>query len=87
VRWDRTVDIRVSTFDDLIGKYGEPAFCKIDVEGYEAEVVRGLSKPLRTLSFGYLPMAHDAALTLLKLVDLLADREHAAGQPSSAGCS
>src|SRR5438045_6139082 len=35
VRWDRTVDVEVVTLDDLIAAHGEPAFCKIDVEGFE----------------------------------------------------
>ncbi len=69
VRWDRTVEVEVTTLDDLIATHGEPAFCKIDVEGFEADVLRGLSRPLRALSFEYLPMAHDAALAVLALVE------------------
>jgi FkbM family methyltransferase len=62
VRWDRSVPVEVITLDELIAAHGEPAFCKIDVEGYELEVLRGLSRPLRALSFEYLPAARDAAL-------------------------
>jgi len=69
VRWDRSVEVDVTTLDDLIAAHGEPAFCKIDVEGFEADVLRGLSRPLRALSFEYLPMAHDAALGVLDLVE------------------
>ena len=68
VRWDRTVEVELTTLDDLIAAHGEPAFCKIDVEGFEADVLRGLTRPLRALSFEYLPMAHDAALAVLELV-------------------
>jgi FkbM family methyltransferase len=71
VRWDRTVEVKVSTLDDLIAVHGTPAFCKIDVEGFEVDVLSGLTKPLRALSFEYLPPAHDAALTALDLVDRL----------------
>jgi FkbM family methyltransferase len=71
VRWDRTVEVTVATLDDLIAAHGEPAFCKIDVEGFEVEVLKGLSRPLRALSFEYLPPAHDAALAVLDLVERL----------------
>jgi len=71
VRWDKSVQVDVTTLDELIAEYGEPAFCKIDVEGFEAEVLGGLSRPLRALSFEYLPMAHDAALGVLDLVEQL----------------
>jgi FkbM family methyltransferase len=71
VRWDSSVEVDVLTLDDLIAVHGEPAFCKIDVEGFEVDVLTGLSRPLRALSFEYLPPAHDAALTTLGLVDRL----------------
>jgi FkbM family methyltransferase len=71
VRWDRTVEVEVTTLDELIARHGEPAFCKIDVEGFEADVLAGLSRPVRGLSFEYLPAAHDAALAALTHVDRL----------------
>jgi len=71
VRWDRFVEVEVATLDDLIATYGEPAFCKIDVEGFETDVLAGLTRPLRGLSFEYLPPAHDAALAVLELVERL----------------
>src|SRR5918997_5251407 len=54
VRWDRGIPVRVTTLDELIAHYGAPAFCKIDVEGAELDVLRGLSSPLKTLSFEYI---------------------------------
>jgi FkbM family methyltransferase len=71
VRWDRSVEVEVTTLDDLIRSHGEPAFCKIDVEGFEVDVLKGLSRPLRALSFEYLPPAHDAAVESLGLVERL----------------
>ncbi|MEO3747496.1 FkbM family methyltransferase [Plantactinospora sp. B5E13] len=71
VRWDRSVEVPVTTLDELIAKHGMPAFCKIDVEGFELDVLRGLSRPLPALSVEYLPQAHDAALAVLDLVEQL----------------
>lgn len=71
VRWDRSVEVDVVTLDELIATQGVPAFCKIDVEGFEVEVLQGLSHPVRALSFEYLPPAHDAALEALDLVERL----------------
>lgn len=71
IRWDSAVEVTVTTLDELIATHGEPAFCKIDVEGFEVEVLRGLSRPLRALSYEYLPPAHDAALQALERVERL----------------
>lgn len=71
VRWDRSIEVAVTTLDALIAEHGEPAFVKIDVEGFELDVLRGLSRPVRALSFEYLPPAHDAALDVLALLDAL----------------
>ena len=59
VEWNRRVRVRTVTADELIARYGEPAFVKIDVEGGEPAVLAGLSRPLRALSFEYLPGAID----------------------------
>ena len=59
VQWDKTVTVPVITLDDLIAKYGRPNHCKIDIEGYELEALRGLSQPIPTLSFEHIPAATD----------------------------
>ena len=69
VRWDQRVQVPVTTLDMLIERYGEPAFCKVDVEGFEDAVLAGLSRPLAALSFEYLPAAHDDALATLARID------------------
>lgn len=40
-----------TTLDALIDEYGEPVFCKVDVEGHERAVFAGLSRALPALSF------------------------------------
>lgn len=51
--WFKKVETPVSTLDKMIAKYGNPAFCKIDTEGYELEIFKGLSQPLKAFSFEY----------------------------------
>jgi hypothetical protein len=60
VRWDRQIDVEMTTLDLLIERFGKPAFVKMDVEGAEAGVLASLSEPIRTLSFEFLPTALDA---------------------------
>lgn len=52
-RWTKTEKIAVSTLDRLIKRYGLPVFCKIDVEGSEVPVIKGLSKLIPYISFEF----------------------------------
>lgn len=49
----RTIAAVVLTVDQLINRFGLPQFLKIDVEGMDAEVLRGLTSRPRYLSFEY----------------------------------
>jgi FkbM family methyltransferase len=60
-RWTRSVQVPVTTLDALIGKHGAPAFIKIDVEGYEAEALAGLSRAVKALSFEFTIIQRDVA--------------------------
>ncbi|MEG4344962.1 FkbM family methyltransferase [Microcoleus sp. A2-C5] len=75
VRWDTTLSVSVTTLDSLIAQYGKPAFCKIDVEGNELEVLRGLSQPIRALSFEYTPSAINLALGCIERLNHLGPYE------------
>jgi len=63
-----TITVDVTTLDRLIDQYGVPAFTKIDVEGFEVEVLQGLSRPLPALSFEYTPFRAEPALECLRLL-------------------
>ncbi|MCH9808063.1 MAG: FkbM family methyltransferase [Alphaproteobacteria bacterium] len=59
--WDRTIKVPSTTVDELIARYGLPRFAKIDVEGFEDQVLEGLSQPLPTLSFEFTTIERDVA--------------------------
>lgn len=69
INWDEEIDIQVVTLDLLIEKYGLPVFCKIDVEGYEAEVLAGLSKAIPNISFEFFNFTPEITLACLKHLD------------------
>ena len=71
VRWDAAETVSVTTLDALIAAHGLPRLVKIDVEGYEAEVLRGLSRPVRWIAFEYLPAALDVAAACLDRLEAL----------------
>lgn len=71
VVWETAVPVPVTTLDALIAEYGRPAFCKIDVEGFELDVLRGLSTPIPALSFEVIPAALDVALGCVDQLETL----------------
>ena len=70
--WREALSVPVNTLDELIDRYGTPGFCKIDVEGYESEVIAGLSRPLPLLSFEYTAEWRDAAAAVVQQLQQLA---------------
>ena len=48
------IKVKTITLDSLIEKHGIPYHIKIDVEGYEAEVLNGLNKKIKSIQFEYI---------------------------------
>jgi FkbM family methyltransferase len=47
----RRKTVETTTLESLMSEHGVPVFIKIDVEGYELNVIRGLQRPVPYLSF------------------------------------
>ena len=75
VDWDSSQIVRVTTLDDLITQFGCPAFVKIDVEGFEDQVLAGLSASVPALAFEYLPAMADVALACIDRLERLGPYE------------
>lgn len=68
---DEHEDVSVTTLDDLINHYGEPALIKIDTEGFDHRVLRGLSRPIDHVLFEvHANRPADAAEALERLDEL-----------------
>lgn len=72
VRWEDAVRVPSLTLDQLIDAHGDPAFLKLDVEGMERAALEGLSRPVRALSFEFLPMQRAEAIACVARLEALA---------------
>ncbi|HET9747040.1 MAG TPA: FkbM family methyltransferase [Chitinophagaceae bacterium] len=86
-KWEKTIKVNVSTFDKLIEKYGVPRFSKIDVEGFELEVLQGLNQKVSALSFEYCVPEMSGklyeCLERIKLLDPSASYNYSVGESFS----
>ncbi len=68
----RRVEVKLTTLEDLISRFGRPSYIKIDVEGYELNVLRGLRTPVPLISFECnLPVFLSETLECITLLERL----------------
>ncbi len=73
--WQEKQQIQLTTLDKLIQKHGMPGFCKIDVEGYEIEVLKGLTQPIPVVSFEFTKEFLNDAQECMNLLTAIHDYE------------
>jgi FkbM family methyltransferase len=71
--WDDRLEVQLETADQLIARYGLPAFLKVDVEGFELDVLQGLTQPVPALSFEYIAAVAERAVACVERVRKLGD--------------
>ena len=70
-KWDKVINVDTTTLDQLINDYGHPKYIKIDVEGFELEVLKGLTKKTGILSFEFTSEFFKDAIKCLDYLSLL----------------
>jgi FkbM family methyltransferase len=69
----RQKTVETTTLEQLMSAHGVPRFIKIDVEGYELNVIRGLQRPIPYLSFEVnLPEFRSEGLQCVEILGRLA---------------
>ncbi len=69
--WDNKREINTDTLDNMISKYGLPDFIKIDVEGYELNVLEGLTNKINFISIEFNPELCDNTISCIEYIDSL----------------
>lgn len=68
VQWDARADVAMTSLDRMIAQHGLPRYIKIDVEGFETEVLSGLSQPVPLISVEYLPGLPDVSRRAISMI-------------------
>jgi FkbM family methyltransferase len=65
-KWSGSITVETTTLDKLIEQHGVPRFCKVDVEGFELEVLRGLSRAVPVLSIEYTAETYEKSVAAVE---------------------
>ena len=77
VTWNNWQDVETTTLDSLISEYGVPYYLKVDVEGFETSVFRGLHTSISYLSFEFTcPETIEETCSVIDMVDALEKYEY-----------
>ena len=76
LQYRHILKVPVTTMDRLVEVYGTPEFCKIDVEGFEYNVLGGLTQAIPILSFEYTPERIQPALDCIDRLTRLGQYEY-----------
>ena len=68
INWAKPIKVKSITVDSMIENYGMPDLIKIDVEGYELNVIRGLTKKAKDICFEWHEEEYE---NLIKILDHL----------------
>jgi FkbM family methyltransferase len=75
--FDRKVEVETTTLEELVRSHGRPFYIKIDVEGHEASVLKGLRSIVPFVSFEVnLPQFQLEAFRCIELLENLAPGGH-----------
>jgi len=73
--WDQKIFVEVTTLDRLIKIYGLPNYIKIDVEGFELDVILGLSQKAGIISFEFTSEFLDQSIKCLNHLEKIGYNE------------
>lgn len=72
--WKEAGEMEMTTLENVIQEHGQPNFIKIDVEGFEVQVLKGLQSKIPCISIEYtVPEETDKAIECIDLIAGLAD--------------
>lgn len=69
--WNSKREVKTDTLDNMIERYGKPTFIKIDVEGYELNVLSGLTNPVDIISIEFNPELCENTIECVNYIDNL----------------